>query len=378
MDGIMSFIDYFGEISDPRKDINVKHNLLDVIFLTITGIISGCEGWKDIYDFGCAKLSWLRQYREFKNGIPVDDTIARIISALVPEEFTKCFIGWVNEFRRYEGKELISIDGKTLRHSFQDGDRMTALHSVTVWSKSNGLVLGQSRSKGKKNENKTVLELLDLIEMRDAVITMDAMNTQRQIVEKIQQKKADYILSVKDNQKNLHDEIKDYFIYMKKKHADSVAKSTHTETDAGHGRIEQRTYRQLLVNELISEAPKWVGIRTIIEVERVRELKGKIEEETQYYISSLPVNIMFIADAVRGHWEVENKAHWVLDVTYKEDDSRIRRENAAENIAVARRFALNLARLHPKKDSMRGKLKQAMWSDEFRHQIIFGHEVSKV
>jgi predicted transposase YbfD/YdcC len=138
------------------------------------------------------------------------------------------------------------------------------------------------------------------------------------------------------------------------------------------------TYRQLLVNQLISEASKWAGIRTIIEVERVRELKHKIEKETQYYISSLPVNIMLSADAIRGHWEIENKAHWVLDVSYKEDDSRIRRENAAENMAVARRFALNLARLHPKKESMRGKLKQAMWSDEFRQQIIFGHKASKV
>ncbi len=138
---------------------------------------------------------------------------------------------------------------------------MTALHSITVWSKTNCLVLGQSRSKGKKNENKTVLELSDLIEMKGAVITMDAMNTQRQIVEKIHQKKADYILSVKDNPKNLHDEIKDYFVYIKKKHVDSLLKSTHTETDAGHGRIEQRTYRQLLVNELILEASKWAGIR---------------------------------------------------------------------------------------------------------------------
>ena len=177
-----------------------------------------------------------------------------------------------------------------------------------------------------------------MIEIKDAIITMDAMNTQRQIVEKIQQKKADYVLSVKDNQKSLHEEIKDYFLYMKKKHADIVSKSTHIEVDAGHGRIEQRIYRQLLVNELITESPKWAGIRTVIEVERRREIKDKIEEETQYYISSLTINLPQIADTIRGHWEVENKAHYVLDVTYKEDASRIRRENAAENIATARRF----------------------------------------
>lgn len=374
----MSFIDYFGEVRDPRKDINVKHDLLDVIFLTITGVTSGCEGWKDIYEFGCAKIEWLRKYRAFKNGIPVDDTIARIISALVPEEFTKSFIDWVNELRRYEGKEQISIDGKTLRHSFDNGDRMSALHSVTVWSKSNGLVLAQSRSKSKKNEHKTVMELLDLIEINNAIITMDAMNTQRAIEAKLIQRKADYVLPVKENQKNLLEEIQDYFIYMNQQHTEVISKSTYSEVDAGHGRIENRIYRQLLINELIPEAGKWSGIKTVIEVSRRRELKGQVENEIQYYISSLSINLPLIADTIRGHWEVENKAHYVLDVTYREDDSRIRRENAAENIAVARRFALNLARLHPKKDSMRGKLKHAMWCDDFREQIILGHKVSKV
>jgi predicted transposase YbfD/YdcC len=374
----MSFIDYFGSITDPRTDINVKHELLDVIFLTITGVVSGCEGWKDIHEFGCLKIEWLRKYRPFKNGIPVDDTIARIISALVPEEFTKSFIDWVNELRRYEGKEQISIDGKTLRRSFDNGDRMSALHSVTVWSKSNGLVLAQSRSKSKKNENKTVMELLDLIEIGNAIITMDAMNTQRSIEAKLIQKKADYVLPVKENQKNLLEEIQDYFVYMNQQHAEIVTKSTYSEVDSGHGRIEQRIYRQLLINELIPEAGKWSGIKTVVEVLRQRELKGKIENEIQYYISSLPINLPLIADTIRGHWEVENKAHYVLDVTYREDDSRIRRENAAENIAVARRFALNLARLHPQKNSMKGKLKQAMWSDDFRDQIILGHEVCKV
>lgn len=271
----------------------------------------------------------------------------------------------MNELRRYEGKEQISIDGKTLRHSFDNGDRMSALHSVTVWSKSNGLVLAQSRSKGKKNENKTVMELLDLIEINNAIITMDAMNTQRSIVAKLIQRKADYVLPVKENQKNLHEEIQDYFVYMNQQHAEVILQSTYSEVDAGHGKIENRIYRQLLINELIPEADKWSGIKTVIEVSRRRELKGQVENEILYYISSLPINLPLIADTIRGHWEVENKAHYVLDVTYREDDSRIRRENAAENIAVARRFALNLARLHPKKDSMRGKLKHAMWSDDF-------------
>lgn len=375
----MIFIDCFKEIEDPRTDINVRHNLLDVIFLTITGIVSGCEGWKDIHEFGLAKLDWLRQYRCFEHGIPVDDTIARIISALDPQAFTRCFISWVNELRRCDGKDIIAIDGKTLKRSYQTSeDKMTALHSVTVWSKENGLVLAQSRSKGKKNENKTVLELVELLELKDAIITIDAMNSQKVIAEKIYQKKADYVMPIKENHKLFLEEIKDYFDFMESKHADKITDSTFEETDAGHGRIESRIYTQLRINELIPAATNWVGCQTVTKVKRERRLKNKIETQIEYYISSLPINLTQIASSIRGHWEVENKGHWVLDVVYKEDESRIRRENAAENIAIARRFALNLARLHPQKNSMRGKLKQAMWSDQFRHEIIFGENQDKV
>lgn len=371
---------HFASIEDPRMDINVKHDLLEVLFLTVTAVISGCEGWKDIYDFGQAKLSWLRQYRAFANGIPVDDTIARIISALVPEKFTEWFIDWVNELRSYAGKEIISIDGKTLKHSFQTNDRQTALHSITVWSKSNGLILAQSGSEGKKNENKTVLELLDLVELKGTVITVDAMNTQRKIADKIQSKKADYILAAKDNQKNLKAEIKEYFEYQHKNNRSIMKENSYIEEDIGHGRIEKRSYTQLMINELIPEAKKWAGVKSIIEVKRERYFKvnKKQENEVQYYISSLPIDVKFIANAIRSHWEGENKAHWVLDIIYKEDASRIRRENAAENLAVIRRLALNLARLNPIKNSMRGKLRMAMWSDEIRHEIVFGQNQDKV
>jgi len=375
----MIFIDCFKEIEEPRTDINVKHNLLDVIFLTITGIVSGCEGWKDIYEFGVAKLAWLRQYRSFKHGIPVDDTIARIISALDPQAFTECFINWANELRCLDGKDSIAIDGKTLRRSYQSSeDKMTALHSVTVWSKAHGLVLAQSRSKGKKNENKTVLELVELLELKNAIITVDAMNSQKKIAAKLQQKQADYVMPIKENHKLFLEEIKDYFKFMENKHAEKLSEARFEETDAGHGRIESRSYTQLRVNELIPAAAHWEGCQTVIQVRRERDLKNKIETQTEYYISSLPVNLTQIANSIRGHWEVENKGHWVLDVVYKEDESRIRREHAAENLAVARRFALNLARLHSQKNSMKGKLKQAMWSDQFRHEIIFGENQSKV
>jgi len=365
----MTFIDHFSSIEDPRTDINVKHDLLDVLFLTVSAVLSGAEGWKDIKDFGDNKIDWLRQYRDFSNGIPVDDTIARIVRAIEPAQLNQSFIDWVNEIRVDSGQEQIAIDGKTLRHSF-DGDRHNALHSITAWSKSQGLVLAQLKSTGKKNENASVIDMLNMLNIKGALISADAMNTQRKIVDKIVEKKADYVLCVKLNQKKLHDEIAAYFHKIKRETPEFI--DEFEEVDSGHGRIEVRKYRQLRVNEWISEANNWSNIQTIIEVERERHIKGEVvQQETLYYISSLAPDVKRIGEAIRSHWGVES-IHWILDVTFKEDDSRIRNGDGAENVAVIRRFALNLARLHPQKNSMRGKLKQAGWSDEFRSELIFG------
>ena len=366
----MTFIEHFSSIEDPRTDINVKYDLLDILFLSVSAVLSGAEGWKDIKEFGDQKIDWLRQYRDFKNGIPVDDTIARIISAIAPEELNQAFINWVNEVRTEQGQEQIAIDGKTLRHSF-DGARHTALHSITAWSKSQGLVLAQIKSAGKKNENSSVIDMLSMLNIKGALISADAMNTQKKIVNKIVEKQADYILCVKANHKTLRDEISAYFHKVKRETPEFIEE--YKEVDSGHGRVEERTYRQLRVNEWIKEAEQWSKIQTVIEVERTRHIKGKKrQQETLYYISSLAPDAKKIGCAIRSHWEVENKVHWVLDVTFKEDDSRIRTGDGAENVAIIRRFALNLARLHPQKNSMRGKLKQAGWSDKFRSELIFG------
>ncbi len=373
----MSFVESFSIIADPRSEINLRHDLLDILFLAATAVMSGAEGWKDIKDFGEEKIDWLRQYRDFNHGIPADDTIARIISALDSEQFTLCFVSWVNELRSKDGREQIAIDGKTLRRSFT-GDRTTALHSITAWSKQNGLVLAQKRSKGKANEKASVLEMLDLLELKGAIVTADAMNTEKKIAKKICDKGGDYVLCVKNNHKNLLSEIKDYFHIMERDHRDIWSQNYFEEVDAGHGRIETRTCRQIAISPWIEGSSEWQGLQTVVEVTRKREIKESISREIQYYISSLPLEPKQIANAIRGHWAVENKAHWVLDVTYKEDESRIRRDNAAENLALLRRFAFNLARLNPQKNSMKGKLKKAMWSDKFRSELLDGQIQSKV
>jgi len=365
----MSFIEHFSIIEDPRKNINVKHDFIDILFLTVSAVISGAEGWQDIEDFGHDALDWLRLHRPFENGIPVDDTIARVIRVISPKQFNQAFINWVNEVRQDNGKEQIAIDGKTLRHSF-DGEKHNALHSITAWSKSNGLILAQARSEGKKNENTSVLDMLDTLNVSGAIVSADAMNTQKKIVDKILKNDGDYVLCVKNNHKKLKEEIAAYFHKITRDTPQYI--QCYEEVDGGHGRIETRRYRQLRMNEWIEEGKNWQGIQSVIEVTRTRIMKEKEQRETVYYISSLMPNIKQISDAIRGHWEVENKAHWVLDVTFKEDDCRIRKEDGAENVGIIRRFALNLARLHPSQISMRRKLKRAARVDKFRTEIIFG------
>ena len=366
----MSLLAQLATIDDLRRDINKRHDLLDILFLTVSGVLSGAEGWKDIKEFGDEKQDWLRRYRPFANGIPVDDTIARVVRAIDPAQFNRAFLSWVNEVRQALGQEQIALDGKTLRRS-HDGDKQAALHSITAWGHDCGLVLAQLKSTGKKNEQASVMEMLDMLNVKGAHITADAMSTQKKIARKIHAKGDDYTLSLKDNHKTLREEIKAYFHKVTRDEPDRIA--VYEEVDGGHGRVEKRSCRQLRVTDWVSEAAQWPGLQTVIEMERERHLPGQdVEHEIQYYISSLPVAAERVAQGIRRHWEVENKAHWVLDVAFKEDDCRIRKGDGAENVAIIRRFCLNLARLYPKKNSMRGKLKQAGWSDTRRAEILFG------
>lgn len=365
----MSFLKHFADLPDPRSHINREHDLLDIVFLSVCAVLSGAEGWTDIKKFGDKKLEWLRKFRRFDNGIPVDDTIARVIRAIDPAKMTECFIGWVNEVRRQTGHQFIAIDGKTFRHSAQS-EPNDALHAITVWLREQGLVFCQRKSEGKKNEIKSVQSLIETLEVADATVTLDAMHCQKATAKLLRRRKAHYVLCVKDNQKGLREELQWWFEGFDG-HWPAGA-STFEQTDAGHGRVEVRRYVHLPIAEHLPVAARWEGARSVIRVERERHVGQKITCETVYYISSHEPNAAFIADAIRSHWEVENKAHWILDVVYKEDDCRIRRDDGAQNVGLIRRLCMNLARLHPAKDSMRGKLKAAGWDDDFRAALVFG------
>jgi predicted transposase YbfD/YdcC len=367
----MSFINHFNDIQDTRSHINKKHELLDVIFLTVTAIISGAEGWKDIKQFGDSKLTWLRKFRSFENGIPVDDTIARIISSLAPEALLACFVSWVNELRDANNQSVIAFDGKTLRHSY-DGDKKTAIHSVSAYAAEQGLVLAQCKSKSKKNEVSTVMALIELLELKGNIITADAMHCLKKVTKAVSKKDGDYLLQVKNNQGKLNKEIQAYYHKVRREQPSLIQQNSHETVNDGHGRIEQRTYTQLLVTDWLEQRHGWVNFNSIVEVVRQRYVGDSHTMETSYYISSLGINPEQVAKSIRQHWGIENSAHWVLDMTFKEDDSRIRRGDAPENMATFRRFAMNLAKLSAIKDSMKGKLKQAAWSDEVREQLILG------
>ena len=367
----MSFITHFEEITDGRTDINIRYDLLDVVFLTLVAILSGAEGWQDIERFGTTKLNWLRKHRAFKEGIPRRHTIARIISGIKPDSLLSSFVSWVNELRVTKGQSHIAIDGKTLRGS-HTGNRDTALHLVTAMAIDSGLVLHQKPSTGKKNEIKTVQRLLDDLDLNEACVTIDAMHCQKATVSKLRQQSADYIIQVKANQGYLYEQIKAFFHKTRRDNPDTVRQGQFTELDKGHGRIEQRCYSQLKVTDWFDKTEQWQDLNTVIEVKRTTELATATREESSYYISSLPVNADKVADKIRHHWQIENSQHWVLDVSYREDDSRIRTGDAPQNMGLFRRFAFNISKLSNVKDSMKGKLKRAAWDDDFRDKLLFG------
>lgn len=367
----MSFEQHFKTLQDGRTDINISYDLMDVIFLTLAALLSGAEGWQDIQRFGDSKLDWLRQYRPFKQGIPRRHTIARTIGALSPEHLLECFVSWVNEVRACKGHGHIAIDGKTLKGS-RGKDRHSALHLLSAMAIDSGLVICQQRSAGKKNEIQTVQELLDVLDIRDACVTLDAMHCQKATVQKLRERSADYVIQIKANQKQFLHEIEAYFHKVERDSPEILQAHRFEELDKGHGRLEQRVYDSLAISDWLTQATDWSGLQRIIRVRRRVEFEHKVRDEVSYYLTSLTEETENIAQKIRRHWHIENSQHWVLDVVFKEDDSRIRVGDAPQNMALFRRFALNLARSSSIRDSIKGKLKQASWNDQVRAQLLFG------
>lgn len=360
--------EHFETITDPRQTWKIDYNLLEIIQMTLCAVISGNEYWEDIVDFCKVKETWFREKlgMELKNGIASHDTFQRIFQLIDPWELEQSFISWVKSIAVQTKGEIVSIDGKTLCGS-RDA-KTKAIHMVSAWANANQLVLGQVKTDEKSNEITAIPTLIELLELKGCIITIDAMGCQKDIAQKIITAEADYVLGLKGNQSTLHDDVQLYF-----ESSNQMPKlyplSKHMTLEKGHGRIEKRHYSITTDIDWLLQKPVWAGLKSIGMVRSIIETKGKTTEETRYFISSL-TDVEAFAKAVRSHWGIENSLHWCLDVVFHEDDCRTRKDNSAENFAVIRHMAVNILKKYPANMSLARKRRKCGYDAEFMTDVL--------
>lgn len=337
-----SFIEYFADLADPRIEDRCDHKLIDILFIAVCAVICGADGFTDMEEFGIAKESWLRQFLELPAGIPSHDTFGRVFARLKPTEFQRCFLSWVRAVSDVTESEIVPIDGKKVRRSHDRASGQRAIELVSAWARANRLMLGQVKVSEDSNEITAVPQLLRMLEIKGCIVTVDALNCQKEIASEILAQKADYVLALKANQGNIYKDVESFFDAVVNDHTYGFQISTHQTVDGEHGRIETRKYWHVNAPEHLVEKFGWPGLQSLGMCEATREFKGQVSKEKRYYLSSLSVDAVRLAEAVRGHWSIENSLHWILDVVFREDDSRVRIGHAAENFSLVRRIALNL------------------------------------
>jgi predicted transposase YbfD/YdcC len=368
-DTIVDFLESFESLDDPRQRAKVLYPLDEVLLLVLVGVIAGCESWVEIARYGEKKLALLRRFRPFEDGTPSHDQLGDIFAVLDAEQFQTCFIAWVAGLTGLDAG-IIAIDGKTLRRSYQEGGAKAPIHMVSAWSAGQNMVLGQVKVSTKSNEITAIPRLLDMLTIKGAVVTIDAMGCQREIAARIVEKEADYVLALKGNQGTLRDDVEEFFTEQKANEYADCTPSRHETLEKSHGRIETRTVTVVGDIEWLKERHPWTGLTSIVMVESCREIAGKAECESRFYITSLPASAERIASAIRGHWGIENGLHWVMDMVFRDDECRIRKDNAPANFATIKHMASNLLRQAPGKDSLRVKRKVAAWDDNYLAAII--------
>jgi len=365
------FVRCFGGLKDFRMAGKTKYDLFEVIALTICAVIAGADSWTDVEDYGNEKLAMLRRFLVLESGIPSHDTIGRIFSLLDSKKLGECFVKWAAETQVFTQGKLISIDGKTLRRSFDKTSGKGALHMVGAWVKENGIALGQMGVDEKTNEITAIPELIKMLDLKGAVVTIDAGGTHKPIAAAIIDGGGDYVLALKDNHPTLKSEVEAFFKdNIGKKDGPSI--DFFETIDKGYGRIETRRCFMAEIPKGLYGASSWKNLKTIVMVESERIVgNAEAKYETQYFISSLDVNAKTALPAVRGHWSIENSLHWVLDIAFREDECRIRTGHAAENLASIRRLALSLLkRDKTRKCSIKAKRKIAAWNDDFMLEVM--------
>jgi predicted transposase YbfD/YdcC len=370
---------HFAELEDPRSTINRQHPLISVVVMAMMGVLAGASGPTAIAKWAALKEEFLLNALDLPNGIPRKDVFRRVLMALRPSAFQACFVNWLNSMRAAAAaatgveQPVLAVDGKTARRSHDRKNGLGAMHSVSVWASEFGLSLGQVACAEKSNEITAIPELLRLVDIKGAIITIDAMGTQKAIAAQIINGEADYVLALKGNQGSLHEAIIEHID--ERLDGDLAGAREHVTTEKGHGREETRTYLQLPAPKNLPGFAQWKGLKSIGVVTSRCLRDGKETIEVRYYISSLAVSVKKFAHAVRSHWGIENGCHWILDLTYREDESRIRYKNLRENIAWLNRFTLSLLKQHPQRDSIAMKRRSCGWSENFLLEVVAGATV---
>ena len=369
-----SIVKYFESLPDPRHTRNRRHLLVDVIVIAVCGVIVGCEGPTAIVRWAKAKKDWLGQLLDLPNGIPSRDCLRRVLSALKPEAFQECFGRWIADCLTGDADgshRTIAIDGKTMRRSHDRPGGLGPLHLVSAWASEQGIALGQIATEEKSNEITVIPELIDHIDIQGAVVTIDAMGCQREIAKKIKGGGGDYVLAVKDNQPKLHQAIHEFFAEALEDDLGQMPHHRHETHETGHGRMDDRYYYLAKLPDDFAFKKQWPSIKAIGVAIRVMEKSdGTKSDDVRYFIASRYLSGERFARSVRGHWGIENSLHWVLDVTFNEDQSRARERRMADNLSWLRRFGISLLKQHPSKDSIKGKSQIAGWSNDFLMQVL--------
>jgi predicted transposase YbfD/YdcC len=363
------FLSYFKDLPDPRQRGKIVYPLDEVLLLCLLAVLAGSETFVDIARFGDKKLDLLRRFRPYCDGTPSHDHLGDIFATLDAEQFQRCFVAWVAAITGMPSG-VVAIDGKTSRRSYQNKGGKAPIHMVSAFAARQRLVLGQVKVAEKSNEIIAIPKLLDMLAIEGAIVTIDAMGCQRDIAQKIIDKKADYVLALKGNQGSLREDVEVFVAEQKAKDFKDTTVSRAETIDADHGRIETRTTTVIHDVTWLQERHDWPGLKAVVVVESSRELGDKIERETRFYITSLVLLANLLGPIVRAHWAIENSLHWVMDMIFRDDECRVRTDHAPANFATIKHMAHNLIRRAPGKDSLRLRRKVAAWDDDFLASII--------
>ena len=370
---VVSIQEYFAELEDPRSHINRRHLLGDLIVIAICGVLAGADGPKAIGTWAQSKAAWLRQHLELPHGIPSHDTIGRLLALLHPQAFQSCFQNWIASLRGADGDpiaDIIAIDGKALRRSHDRKKNLGPLFLVSAWAVQGGISLGQLATEEKSNEITAIPELIDNIDIEGATVTIDAAGCQKNIASKIVDKKGHYVLALKGNQGNLHKATRKWIAEQMERDFAGITVRRHQETVKGHGRLDTLIYYQFEAPDSLPGKHNWSGLRTIGIAIRISKQGDKETSDVRHFISSLPIGVRRFAKAVRGHWAIEGTLHWCLDVTFREDESRLRNRKAADNLAWLKRFAISLLKQQKDKDSIAMRRRKAGWSTDYLAKVL--------